>query len=169
MSGGEWIARCAKPEPRIGARVERHPAIASADPSARPASLREPRASHALGQPFRLDLLPYLLVLDGELPVGAVPIALLGEDLLLLGLADQPDLGQPGLCTALLREALAIGREIGRRRILAPLTNADALALFYLQAEGFALQAVNPYEGPERFGIGGVAATHELVLEYRIA
>ena len=169
MSGGEWIAPCARPEPCTGARVERHPAISSADPSPRPATLREPRESHALGQPFRLDLLPYLLVLDGERPVGAVPIALLGEDLLLLGLADQPDLGRPGLCTLLVREAIAIGHEIGRRRILAPLTNADALALFYLQAEGFTLQAVNPYEGPERFGIGGVAATHEFVLEYQIA
>jgi len=150
-------------------RIERHPALAAADAAGRWAPLQKPFQVQALGQSFRLDQLPYLLATVGGKAVGAVSLALFGDDLVLLGFEGQPELGQPGVCTALLREAAAVGREIGRRRLLAPLTNADPLPLFFLQVEGFAVAEVNPYTGPGREGLAGIAATHEFVLEGPIA
>ena len=169
MKGPEWIAAVPRPQPAASVRVERHPALASADPAERYKALQEPAEAHALGQTFRLDQLPYLLAFADGQAVGAASLALFGDDLVLLGLAGQPDLGRPDLCAELVREAAEVGREIGRRRILAPLTNADPLALFFLQSEGFTLSEVNPYVGPERTGLGGIVATHELVLEHMIA
>ena len=46
----------------------------------------------------------------------------------------------------------------------APLTNADLLALFFLQTQGFALEAMRPYNGPPRTGAAGIPAAQELVL-----
>ena len=166
--GMEWIAAGPRPEPASDVRIERHPALASADQAGRFAPLEEPVQVQALGQPFRLDRLPYLLAKVGDKAVGAVSLALFGDDLVLLGFESQPELGQPGICAALLQEAAGVGREIGRRRLLAPVTNADPLPLFFLQVEGFVLAEVNPYAGPERKGPHGILATHEIVLERAI-
>jgi hypothetical protein len=160
----QWMIAARKPEPMAQVRVERHPALASAD-QGRYQGLDEPSEIRVLGESFRLDQLPYLLAFSGDKPLGAVSLALYGDDLLLLGFERQPDLGLPGVCAAILDEALAVGREIGRGRLLAPLTNADALPFFFLQAEGFALVEVKPYDGPQRQGLGGILATHELLLE----
>ena len=165
MNGGQWITAGARPEPLAGVRVERHPALASSDPAGRYPPLEKPLEVHALGQSFRLDRVPYLLAVSGEKPVGAVSLALFGDDLLLLGFESQPELGQPGVSTALVQAAVEVAREIGRRRLLVPLTNADPLALFFLQVEGFAVAEVNPYVGPERVGLADIVATHELLLE----
>ncbi len=164
----QWIVAGKRPEPMADVRIERHPAIASAELQGRYPALRQPKEIHALGQPFRLDQLPYLLVSAKDKPIGAVSLALYGDDLVLLGFESQPDLGLPGLCEPLLDEAIKVGREIGRQRLLAPVTNADVLPLFFLQAEGFSLTEVKPYSGPERMGLGGILATHELLLERAI-
>ncbi len=164
----QWMAVDEKPEPVTGVRVERHPAIASAETGGRYPALLEPQEVHVLGQTFRLDRLPYLLALEGDKPLGTVSLALYGDDLVLLGFEGQPGLGLPGLCESVLVEADRVGREIGRRRLLAPLTNADPLPLFYLQAEGFSVAEVTTYSGPERRGIAGIVASHELLLERAI-
>lgn len=168
MKAPQWIALSPKPEPLQGVRLERHPALASADPAGRYPPLQEPLEVYALGQVFRRDQLPYLLAWSGDKPFGAVSLGLVGDDLVLFGFESQPELGLPGLCHALLQEAFAVGREIARRRLVVPLTNADPLPLFFLQAEGFSLAEVNPYGGPERTGLGGIVATHEFVLEHQI-
>lgn len=160
-----WIAAAPRPKPLDDVRVERHPAFASADPARRYAPLAAPVRAHALGESFQLDRLPYLLAYVGDQAVGAVSLALHGDDLVLLGFGGQPELGAVGLCSALLAEAQQVGREIGRRRLVAPLTNADPLPFFFLQAEGFCLAEVLPYSGPGRRGPGDIAVTHELVLE----
>lgn len=169
MSGGDWIAIVPRPTAGATAEVERHPALAAADAKGRWAPLTAPRTVAALGETFRLDLLPYLLVREGDHVLGAVSLALHGDDLALLGLADQPALGSPHAVAAWLDAAVDVGREIGRRRIVAPVTNADPQALFYLQAAGFTLTGVTAIGGPPRTGLAGIAATHEFVLERPIA
>ncbi|MDA8344286.1 MAG: hypothetical protein M0Z66_02255 [Thermaerobacter sp.] len=156
----DWIGPVKRPADGPQTRVERHPARAGE----RFGPLSKPIAQPALGVEFRLDRLPYLLALDGVKPLVALPLALHEDDLLLLGFGLFPELCESRIGTALVVEGLHIARETGRRRLVAPVTNADLLALFFLQTQGFSLEAMRPYAGPPHSGTAGIPAMQELVL-----
>jgi hypothetical protein len=156
----EWIGPVERPKGVREVRVERHPARAKERFSELEQSLAQP----ALGIEFRLDRLPYLLALDGREPIVAMPLALHEEDLVLLGFGLFPALCEESTGAALVAEAQRVAKETSRRRLVASATNADLLALFFLQTQGFALEGMRPYSGPPRSGAAGIPAMHELVL-----
>lgn len=156
----DWIGPVKRPVGGPELRAERRPARA-AD---RFGPLKEPLSQVALGVEFRLDRLPYLLALEVGKPLCAMPLALHEEDLVLLGFGLFPALCELNLGATLVAEAARVARETSRRRLVAPVTNADLLALFFLQTQGFTLEAMRPYSGPPRSGAAGIAAAHELVL-----
>ncbi len=156
----EWIGPVKRPQEAATVRVERHPARAAE----RFGPLVKPLMQPALGIEFHLERLPYLLALEGDKPVVAMPLALYEEDLLLLGFGLFPELCEHAVGPALTGEALRVARETGRRRLVAPITNADLLALFFLQTQGFGLEAMRPYAGAPRSGTAGIPAAQELVL-----
>jgi hypothetical protein len=156
----EWIGPVERPQDGAAVHVERHPARA-AD---RFAPLAKPLVQHAHGIEFHLERLPYLLAVKDGRPLVAMPLALYEEDLLLLGFGLFPELCELTVGSALTGEALRVARETGRRRLVAPITNADLLALFFLQTQGFGLEAMRPYAGAPRTGTAEIPAAQELVL-----
>lgn len=161
--GVEWVGPIRRPQTRTTYRVERHPARAR-DGAERFGPLQEPLEVQAMGQSFRLDQLPYLLAYSEEKAVAALALALHEDDLALLGYGLFKEAASLGAGSALLAEAVRIGNETGRRRLVAPVTNADILALFFLQTQAFAITGMRPYSGPPRQGAAGLAATQELLL-----
>lgn len=117
----------------------------------------------ALGQQYRLEMLPYLRALVGEEAAASVAMALRGDDLVLLGFGRFEGLLQHDAAEALLAEALKVAEETERRSVIVPVTNGDLMALLYLQAAGFRLDAMNPWTGPDRPGVAGIPATQELL------
>lgn len=163
MTGLEWLMPATRGTDRA-LRVERRPARGEKRP-------REVAKGEyfALGTRHRLDRLPYLAVPgeDGELAVAA--LALTGEDLAVLGFGVFDGLMQHDASEAVLREAVRAAEETSRSRVIVPVTNADLLALLHIQAEGFTLDAITPWAGPERLGVAGIVVTHELVFARTVA
>jgi len=160
----EWIVTAHRPKAQGEIQVERHPALAKAEQGKRYAPLSKPVEVQVADKTFRLDQSPYLLAIEGKKPVAALSIAMSDDDLLLLGYGGCAELSSAGVGDALIEEAVRVAAETGRRRLIAPVTNADVLALFFLQTKGFTVDAVRPYAGPAHTGAADIPATHELVL-----
>lgn len=163
MTGAKWLTPAARGADR-DLLVERRPARGEKRP-------REVGKGEyfALGTRHRLERLPYLVVMvEGEEQAVAA-LALSGEDLAVLGFGMFDGLLQYDASAAVLREAILAAEETGRRRVLVPVTNADLLAFLHIQAGGFALDVMTPWEGPERRGVAGIVATHELVFVRTVA
>lgn len=154
----EWIVPGKRPRGRVLHVVRRAAGGEDRYPEVANGSL------FALGQQHRLERLPYLEAQEGNLPVAALAMGLMDEDLLLLGFGTLRGLAEADAAAALIAEAVAVARETARRRLVAPVTNADVLALLHLQSGGFALEAAHPWQGPEHQGVARIAATHELLF-----
>lgn len=164
MRAVDWIAPAKFPAARGGVRVERRPP-GGAD-RFRDAAKGE---YHALGQAIRLNRLPYLLARVDDADAAALVLSLHGDDLLILGFGVFDGLTRYEVAQALLGEARLVAAETARQRILAPVCNGDLLAMLYLQHGGFRLDAAAPWGGPDRQGIAGIGATHELLFARSLA
>lgn len=114
------------------------------------------------GQRLRADALP-AIVGESFGRTYALLLALVADDLAVLGLTLQPDLCRPGLGQEMLGMAEAVARQMARQGLLAFITNTDVVPLYFLQAQGFRLHEVRhlPEGG---FGYRGLPRTHELIL-----